>query len=312
METFKILLEQIELFVIYIVMGTILIKSGVLNEKTLDPISKVVIKLALPLMIFANVVNGVDRATLIGSLSIIYLAVGAAALLFGIGVVLTKIFHIEGDRAQLYRGMTMFGNIGFMAMPILINIFPERGMLYVSVFTIVDQFAMWTIGVKLTSPSGKGKFDAKKLINPSTVAIFIAVIFVMAGLHLPGVINTSFQKVGATATPLAMIYLGGVFACTDIRKYLRRIELYGIVICKMILFPIFFYLVVGLLPVSEEIRMTMSLITAMPSMSSVVMMANSSGSDGEYALGGVMITTICGILTLPIVYRILLWIAGER
>lgn len=44
-------------------------------------------------------------------------------------------------------------------------------MLYVSVFTIVDQLAMWTVGVKLTSPSGKGKFDPKKLINPATVAI---------------------------------------------------------------------------------------------------------------------------------------------
>ena len=99
-------------------------------------------------------------------------------------------------------------------------------MLYVSVFTIVDQLAMWTVGVKLTSPSGKGKFDPKKLINPATVAIALAVLFVLTGLKLPGVFQTGFQNIGATATPLAMFYLGGVFACMDIRKYVKQIELY--------------------------------------------------------------------------------------
>ena len=184
-------------------------------------------------------------------------------------------------------------------------------MLYVSVFTIVDQLAMWTVGVKLTSPSGKEKFDPKKLINPATVAIALAVLFVLTGLKLPGVFQTGFQNIGATATPLAMIYLGGVFACMDIRKYVKQIELYGIIICKMLIFPVLFYLVLGFITVSEEIRMTMSLITAMPTMSSVVMLANSSGSDGEYSLGGVMLTTLCGIVTLPVVCRVLLWIAGS-
>ena len=168
---------------------------------------------------------------------------------------------------------------------------------------------MWTVGVKLTSPSGKGKFDPKKLINPATVAIALAILFVLTGLKLPGVLQTGFQNIGATATPLAMIYLGGVFACMDICKYVKQMELYGIVICKMLIFPVLFYFVLSFVQVSEEIRMTMSLITAMPTMSSVVMLANSSGSDGAYSLGGVMITTLCGIVTLPVVCRVLLWIA---
>lgn len=308
MNTFGILMEQIELFVLYIVIGVILVRTGVLNEKTLDPIARFVMKLSLPIMIFVNVVNGVDRETLIKSLSIILLAVIASTLLFLMGAGLTRLFYLEGDRSQIYRAMTMFGNVGFMGIPIITNIFPERGMLYVSVFTIVDQLAMWTIGVKLTSPVGKGKFNPKKLINPATVAIALAILFVAAGWGLPGVLNSGFQKIGATATPLAMIYLGGVFACMDIRRYVKKMELYGIVFCKMLVFPVLFYAILGFIPaVPEEIRMTMTLITAMPTMSSVVMLANSSGSDGEYSLGGVLITTICGIVTLPVVCRVLLW-----
>ena len=207
MNTFWILMEQIELFIVYLVIGMILVRTGVLSDKGLDWIARVVMKLSLPTMIFVNVVSQVDRTALVQSLSIIGLAVTASILLFGLGVALTKLFHVEGDRSQIYRAMTMFGNVGFMGIPIITSIFPERGMLYVSVFTIVDQLAMWTVGVKLTSPSGKGKFDPKKLINPATVAIALAVLFVLTGLKLPGVFQTGFQNIGATATPLAMIYL---------------------------------------------------------------------------------------------------------
>ena len=177
MNTFWILMEQIELFIVYLVIGMILVRTGVLSDKGLDWIARVVMKLSLPTMIFVNVISQVDRTALVQSLSIIGLAVTASILLFRLGVALTKLFHVEGDRSQIYRAMTMFGNVGFMGIPIITSIFPERGMLYVSVFTIVDQLAMWTVGVKLTSPSGKGKFDPKKLINPATVAIALAVLF---------------------------------------------------------------------------------------------------------------------------------------
>ncbi len=311
MNTFEILLEQMGLFVIYLLAGVILIKTKVLSSEMLEAISRFVVKMALPILVFVNITDGVEKETLTHSVLILFITAGFYFFMLFCGFGMTKLFHLKGDRAGLYQAMSMFGNVGFMGIPIITSIFPERGMLYVSVFTIVDQLAMWTVGVKLTSPSGKGKFDSKKLINPATVAIALAVLFVLTGLKLPGVFQTGFQNIGATATPLAMIYLGGVFACMDIRKYVKQIELYGIIICKMLIFPVLFYLVLGFIPVSEEIRMTMSLITAMPTMSSVVMLANSSGSDGEYSLGGVMLTTLCGIVTLPVVCRVLLWIAGS-
>ena len=39
-------------------------------------------------------------------------------------------------------------------------------------------------------------------------------------------------------------------------------------------------------------------------MSSVVMMANTYGSDGDYAMGGILVTTICSVFTLPFIYWI--------
>ena len=67
MEIFSILTEQIALFVIYMLVGVLMVKTQVLNKTTLETISRFVIKLSMPVMIFINTVNGVDRATLFSS-----------------------------------------------------------------------------------------------------------------------------------------------------------------------------------------------------------------------------------------------------
>ena len=344
MDTLNILITQLGMFVIYILAGILLIRTKVLNRENMEVVSRLVIKLALPVMIFTNTVNGVDKEMLFHSLSILGIAFFMYLCLFGLSFLSGKLFHLQGDHQQLYSAMSAFGNIGFMGIPIVTSIFPERGMLYISVFTMIDQLMLWTVGVGLTSKAGdrvekvseiqsscgqvkadrknvavgrsatdrtvdkRVSFDFKKLINPVTVAIVLSLIFILAGIQLPEILNTAFSKIGATATPLAMIYLGGVFACMDVRKYVSKLDYYGIVVIKMLIFPVIFYLIQGLLPISAEIRMTMTLTSAMPVMSSVVMMANAYGTDGDYAMGGILVTTVCSIVTLPLVYWILQFI----
>jgi predicted permease len=254
MNTLEILLQQIGLFVIYILAGMILVKTKVLNSETLDPISRFVIKMALPVMIFVNIIDGVERDTLFHSLSILVIAAVFYICTFIISLGMTKIFHLGGDQAGIYQAMFLFGNVGFMGIPIITSIFPQNGILYVSVFTVIDQFMLWTMGVKLTTPCGKGKFDPRKLVNPATVAIFAALFLVVTGIKIPQLLDTGLQKIGATASPLAMIYVGGVFACIDIRRYIKELSLYGIVLVKMLLIPVIMYGVLNLFPISEEIH----------------------------------------------------------
>ena len=301
MNTLDILLQQIGLFIIYILAGVILVRTRVLSRETLEPISKFVLKMALPVMVFINITDGVERQVLYKSWPIFVIAAIFYIFMYAAGRGMVKLLHLQKNRAGIYQAMLLFGNIGFIGLPMIAGVFSEKGVLYASVFMIMDQFMLWTLGVKLTSPTGEGKFDWKRLINPATVAIILGMFLMLAEVRLPILLDTALQKIGATASPLAMIYVGGVFAGISFQRYIQEISLYGIVLVKMILFPVLAFLILGFFPIEEELRTAMVLIMGMPTMSAVVMMADTSGLDGDYALGGVFITTICGIVTLPAV-----------
>ena len=101
MEIFSILTEQIALFVIYMLVGVLMVKTKVLNKTTLETISRFVIKLSMPVMIFINTVNGVDRATLFSSASILGITVLLYVLLFLLTRLLAILFRIRKDTVQL-------------------------------------------------------------------------------------------------------------------------------------------------------------------------------------------------------------------
>ena len=98
-----------------------------------------------------------------------------------------------------------------------------------------------------------------------------------------------------------MIYIGGLFCYVDIAKYAKRAEFYVIVLCKMIIFPILLFLVIRNINISEEIKITLAILGGLPSMSSVAMFANANGSEGDYAIGAIFVTTIASVATLPLI-----------
>lgn len=140
-----------------------------------------------------------------------------------------------------------------------------------------------------------------KMVNPATIAVTLAVIGIFMDAHLPQSINIPLTKAGAVTTPLAMIYMGGLFCFIDLKKYIGKKEFYGTVLVKMCLFPIFFYELGTMLGVMNDIVITLSLLSALPTMAAVVMLAQNQQSAGEYAAGMTLVTTICSIFTLPLV-----------
>ena len=73
----------------------------------------------------------------------------------------------------------------------------------------------------------------------------------------------------------------------------------------MIILPIVLFVVLGILNFPQEVAATLTLLTGLPTVTALAMMANVNGSDGDYATGAVFITTVSSLVTLPLVSYII-------
>lgn len=306
MEQFFIVLNQIGIFLILIAMGILAVRFGILDERSLGNVSKLVMRMALPAYIFINTAEGATRQGLAESLLMIPLTALLYLLLGLLSKALETVFHLKGNRAKVFRAIVMFGNVGFMGIPLVVELYPNTALLYISLFTILDQGLFWTYGVSLTQPVTKEKAPLslkglKNLLSPALVAIIGATILVLLNLHLPKVLITALSKLGAASMPLSLIYIGGMLSLTDVRRVLKCRELYAEIGLKMIVLPLVYFVVMGLCHVPADMAGTVTFLTGLPAINMVAMLSKNNGSDGDYAVCSVMLTTLACLVTLPLV-----------
>ena len=306
MEQFFIVLNQIGIFLILIIFGILAVKFGILDAHSLGSVSKLVMRMALPAYIFINTAEGATRQGLAESLLVIPLAIALYLMLFLLSLLLEKVFHLKGNRSHVFRAIVMFGNVGFMGIPLVVELYPDTALLYISLFTILDQGLFWTYGVSLTKPVSDQKEkvslkNLKNLLSPALVAIVGATILVLLNVHLPKLLITTLSKLGASSMPLSLLYIGGMLSMTDVRKVLRCGELYAEIGLKMLVLPLVFFIVMKLLNVPADMAGTMTFLTGLPAINMVAMLSKNNGSDGDYAVCAVMMTTIACLITLPLV-----------
>lgn len=306
MEQFLIALVQIGIFLILICVGFATVKIKIFDAHSLAAVSKLVMQISLPSYIFINAISSATRQSLIDSFLIVPIAVLLYLILIVVSAAIEKVFGLQGNQKSVFRASLIFGNIGFMGIPLVTALYPGSALLYVSVFTIVDQIFFWTYGVVLTKPVSDEKQkispeNLKNLLSPPLLAIVLAIVFILAGVHIPEVFASSLTAIGNTSMPLALIYIGGVLCTSDIRPVLKCGELYAGIAVKMILMPVVCYLVMCGVGLPGDMAGTLAFIVALPGIEMVPMLANSSGSDGDYAVCAIMMTTIACLITLPIV-----------
>lgn len=261
MEQFFTALAQIGIFLILICVGIVTVKVKIFDARSLASISRLVIQVSLPAYIFISAVNSATRQSIMDSLIIIPISVVLYAILIAVSWLIEKIFRLQGDRKSVFRASLVFGNIGFMGIPLVIVIYPDTALLYVSIFTIVDQLFFWIYGVLLTKPvSDDSKrislSNLKNLLSPPLIAIVLAIVFIAAGIHIPAVLSSALTVVGNTSMPLALIYIGGVLCTSDIKPVLKCGELYTGMTVKMIALPVVFYTLMVLMGLRADMAGT--------------------------------------------------------
>lgn len=305
MESFLIIFEQLVSFFLMMLVGYIAAKKRVTTREFLDRLASLIMKLLLPIMIFANMMNGTSRAQLAADLPALFMVACIYGGLIVIFAVLARVLRLPPDRADIFQAVFVFGNVGFIGLPLMLSVSPIHGGIYSALVSIIDQSLFWTYGLYLTTPRGKSQFDWKNFINPAVCGIVLALVLILCNVQLPALIENGLLKIGSAATPMSLIYMGGLLCFCNWTPVLRQKEIYVGIAVKMLLFPMLFFTIASQFTTNTDMTHALTVIAGLPTMVAAAMFAQSTRKEGDYALGTVLATTVASLVTLSVVSYVL-------
>jgi predicted permease len=308
---FLTIFNQIVFLAVLAIAGIVGVRFKLLNEFSKETIEKLVFYITLPLLIITKI-SSLEVTTAILQNSGLVIGFTYLILFFQIvaGKISANILKLPRAQATIHKLHTFLGNIVFLGFPLLDALFPGgEAILYAALYQLAMNTIFWTYGIlKLDPKPNRNRFgNLKKLINPNTIALIIALLMVFSGIRLPKILYEPLAGLGSTTLYLAMIYIGILIAHTKIRHMFGKPDVLMLSFNKLFLIPVFLILGIRLLLhlfgwVMNNIAFSVIVLEAsMPCMTILVLLAKRYGADDTKAMENFVVSTILSIVSLPVI-----------
>lgn len=214
-------------------------------------------------------------------------------------------FRNKADEdSAVYKFAAIYGNVGFMALPLAQAILGDEGVFYCANGVVVYNIINFTHGVAVMSKK-KEKFGLKKLIvNPGVISVLIGLPIFLLKIKVPYILSQPIDMLSALNSPVAMLIFGTYLAHTDLKSMITDKKIYFVALLKLIVLPLVCigaYYLCGI----RGTLLTASIITAsVPSANNTFMFASKYERDASLASKAVALVSFLSILTMPIMIAI--------
>ena len=241
----------------------------------------------------------------------------------GILAVLSFVFALplkkNLDERKLSEFGLMFTNCAFIGFPIFEALLGPTGLFMASFLCISFNILLWTWGLSII---GRGRNDIKLsfkkiFLNFGTVPCAIGFgLFLLknpsVGFEMPEFLGKAMQYLQNLCTPISVLVTGALIATQSPKKIFCSWKLYYFNFVKLLAFPIIICLLSKIAVIAfglPQIYATfMTAAAALPTASSVTMMAENYGLDSGYSSLTVGISSLLSVATLPLSMIIAQWI----
>ena len=152
MGQFGVMIGQLVGFLIMLMVGYGCVRLRFYGQTALDGMCSLLLNVLIPVFVFSNAVDGADRAQLAANWGVMLLTAVMYALLILVFWLVAKLLRLKGSRSHVFQASLIFGNAGFIGIPLIMALWPQNGAIYVALMSIIDQTLLWTYGVWLCEP----------------------------------------------------------------------------------------------------------------------------------------------------------------
>ena len=266
-------------------------------------LSKVVIYLATPALVFDRISKSTLQAGDLGELAL----VGGLTMLTMtvIGWLIGHSLRLEGKLGSAIILAAAFANAGNYGIPLNSFAFGDEGVSRAIIIFMTLNFLYNTVGIFLASG---GSHSAKEaLLNvlrvPNPYAALVGIMVNVGLFQVPLPVERGLALLGEASLPTMIIILGIQLAKTELRGRLPLISLAAGV--RLIIAPLVSLGLVTLLGISGINASVIMLQTSMPTAVLSIVYAEEFGSEAEFLSGVVLISTLGSFVTLSLLLNFL-------
>ena len=289
-----------------ILLGLVLTKLHLLDEKGSAVLSTLVVHVFNPALIISSVCEGGLQTQGDTVIEAIICGVFLYALLILIAIVVYMRSKALKEEVSICKMIVIFSNTAFVGYPILRALYGDFAIFVFSLMHLPFNILIFTYGRSLLQKGNHQKMTVKDIFSIGTVSSIVALILYFGNISVPVRVADFFGILGDACVPLSMIVIGVSLAHASWKNVLKSKNINMVVFLRLIVLPILIAWITLPLPISTFNRELLVISGALPAGSMIVVLAKEYKANDGLASAGVFLTTLLSVVTIPLMLGILL------
>lgn len=250
----------------------------------------------LPALIFHSVSTSTLSSQALGEI------LTSSCLIFIILLALGWLWvRIAGEKARSVLPALVFMNSGFLGIPLMKLWGGNEAMNLIVIFDQIQGLFMFSIGILIITGGFNRKSFSSLFRSPIIWAMVLGFIFNLSHIQLPAPLSTSLFFIGEAASPLACVALGVSIRQT---RFTYHKSIFASLLFRFVGGYLVGWLVASLMGLSGLTRTVTLVAAALPSAMFTSILPLRYGEDNQYASMMVVISTLLGIVTIPLSFAL--------
>lgn len=299
-----VVIQQMAVIAILAGAGFWLQKRKVLTPQSTPVISRIVVDICNPALIVSTILTGNITVSHRDFLGGVYVSAGVYFLFILLGYVIPVIIRIPRDERKFYTLMCIYGNVGFLGIPVAKAILPENAMIYVIICNVFYCLFFYTHGI-ITLSSGKEKMNLRKVFSPGVIMSVFALVIFWFDLKLPDFVVKIADYIGSPTVFLSMVLLGASVARSNLLESIKDLKLWAFILVRLVMVPLVTVMALSAIGASEDMIRTFCLMCAVPVGNLPMIQAEKTGERTDVLAKGIIVTTVFSFISITVFMSII-------
>lgn len=288
--------------------GWLAVRSGYLDRGAVAPAGQVVMRIALPAMIFLALAGAPGGQAFDPAFLLVYCIASLAVMALCYPIARLGVGMSKSEAVVVALGVSM-ANSAFMGFPIGQAVLGQEMALRVFAHVlIVENLVILPLALLLLVMAGhhgspRPRVLPEVLRNPLMIALVAGGAVSAFGIGLPAPASAVLELLGRLSAPLALLVIGGMLASLPASG---RLSAVGLIVCgKLVVHPLLVGVGVTLASgVTPAMALGGVLFASMP-MITIFPLLSARVGQGQLAAFGLLIATSASFVTLPLIIHYL-------